>query len=117
MLGRASKLRQREAAASHAAPDHAHVHVTPLWVYLAVFAALLLFTGLTVAVAFVHLGALNDVVAMAIAIFKATLVVLFFMHVKGSTRMIKLTVVSSFFWLLILFGLTLSDYFTRSFLN
>jgi cytochrome c oxidase subunit IV len=110
MLGRAMKLHQQDT-------DHSHVHVTPLWVYLAVFAALLLFTGLTVAVAFVHLGVLNDLVAMAIAVVKATLVVLFFMHVKGSTRMIKLTVVSSFFWLLILFGLTLADYFTRGFLN
>jgi cytochrome c oxidase subunit 4 len=115
MLGRASKLRTREAETSHDLP--AHVHVAPLWVYLAVFAALMVFTGITVAVAFVHMGFLNDLVAIAIAIFKATLVVLFFMHVKGSSRMVKLTVVSSFFWLLILFGLTLSDYFTRGFLQ
>jgi cytochrome c oxidase subunit 4 len=113
MLGRAHKLRTGES--SH--EDHPHVHVTPLWIYLGVFAALMVFTGITVAVAFVHMGPLNDLVAMAIAVFKATLVVLFFMHVKGSTRMVKLTVVSSFFWLLILFGLTLSDYFTRGFLN
>jgi cytochrome c oxidase subunit 4 len=114
MLGQAMKRREEE---SHASGAGSHVHVSSLVTYFAVFAALLAFTGITVAVAFVNLGPLNDLVAMGIAIIKATLVVLFFMHVKGSTRMVKLTVVSSFFWLLILFGLTLSDYFTRGFLR
>ncbi len=92
-------------------------HVTSITTYLVIFFALLVLTGVTVGVAYVDLGPLNDVVAMAIAVFKASLVVLFFMHVKNSRRMTKITVVSSLFWLLILFGLTLSDYWTRGFLG
>ncbi len=91
-------------------------HITPIRTYLLIFFALMILTVVTVAVAMVDLGALNDVVAMGIAIFKASLVVLFFMHVKKSRLMTKITVVASAFWLLILFGLTLSDYVTRGFL-
>ncbi len=85
--------------------------------YLAVFAALMVLTAATVAVAFVDLGAFNDVVAMAIAVLKATLVVLVFMHVRQSARMTKLAIVSGFLWLAILIGLTLSDYWSRGFLG
>ena len=56
---------------------------------------------------------MNTVVALAIACFKATLVVLFFMHVKYSTRLIKLTVIAGLYWMVILLGLTLGDYLTR----
>ena len=91
--------------------------VTPFRTYLFVFLALMVLTAVTVGVAFVDLGAFNDVVAMAVAVTKMTLVVLFFMHVKGSQTMTKLTVVASFFWLVILLALTLSDYFTRGFLG
>lgn len=91
-------------------------HVS-LKVYLGVFLALLVLTTITVVVAFFDLGVLNDVVALGIAVLKATLVVLFFMHVKGSARATKLAVVSGFLWLAILFGLTLSDYLTRGFLQ
>ena len=59
------------------------------------------------------LGALNDIVALGIAMLKATLVLLFFMHVKYAGRLVKLTVIGGFFWLLILFGLTVMDYATR----
>ena len=93
------------------------VHVSSLKTYFAVFGALMVLTALTVAVAFVDLGAFSDVVAMAIAVLKATLVVLFFMHVRHSQLMTKLAAASGFLWLLILFGLTLSDYVTRSFLR
>ncbi len=92
-------------------------YVTPIRTYLIIFFALMILTAITVAVAYVDLGALNDVVALVIAVFKASLVVLFFMHVRHSRRMTKITVVASFFWLLILFGLTLSDYLTRGFLG
>ena len=81
--------------------------------YILVFLALMVGTALTVAAAFVDLGVLNDPVALTIAVIKATLVVLFFMHVRYSQTMTKLTVVASFFWLAILIALTLSDYLTR----
>jgi len=85
--------------------------------YILIFLALMVGTALTVAAAFVDLGAFNDAVALTIAVIKATLVVLFFMHVRGSSRMTKLTIVAGFLWLAILIGLTLSDYFSRGFLG
>ena len=81
--------------------------------YYAVFAALIIGTALTVAVAFVDLGALNNVVMLAIAMTKATLVILYFMHVRWSSRLTWVVAASGFFWLLILFGLTMQDYLTR----
>lgn len=92
-------------------------HVVPVKTYLAVFASLMVFTLITVAVAFVDLGRLNNVVMLGIAITKAILVVLFFMHVKYSTRMIPLVAASGFFFLLILFALTMQDYLTRGWLG
>ncbi len=92
-------------------------HVTSIKTYLAIFFALLVLTVVTVAVAYVDLGAFNDLVAMAVAVTKASLVILVFMHVKNSRLMTKITVVSSLLWLLILFALTLSDYWTRGFLG
>jgi len=88
-------------------------HVLPLTVYFAVFATLMVMTGVTVAVAYIDLGAMNAVAAIVIACFKATIVVLYFMHVKYSTRLIKLTVIAGVYWLIILMGLTMSDYLTR----
>jgi cytochrome c oxidase subunit 4 len=92
-------------------------HVTSMRVYLAVFLGLLTFTALTVWVAYLDLGAFNNAAAMGIAVIKAVLVVLFFMHVAHASRLSKLVVVSGFLWLLLLFGLTLADYFTRGFLD
>ena len=71
-------------------------------------------TYLTVQAAFLDLGPLNTVVALGIAVIKATLVVLFFMHVKYSTRLTWAVVAGSVFWLGILFLLTFSDYLTRA---
>jgi cytochrome c oxidase subunit 4 len=88
-------------------------HVAPKSMYYWVFAALMIGTAITVGAAFVDLGALNNVVMLAIAITKATLVVLFFMHVRWSTRLTWVIAASGFFWLLILFGLTMQDYLTR----
>jgi cytochrome c oxidase subunit 4 len=88
-------------------------HIVPKQTYYQIFAALMVFTIITVAVAFFDLGALNTIVALAIAVTKATLVVLFFMHVKYSTRLTWAVVVGSVFWLLILLVLTSSDYLTR----
>jgi cytochrome c oxidase subunit 4 len=92
-------------------------HITPLRVYFLIFGALLVFTGLTVFVAFRDLGPLNDFIALLIAGVKASLVVLWFMHVRHSTRLSKIVVVAGFFWLAILIALTLSDYLTRGFLS
>src|SRR5689334_13462797 len=92
-------------------------HVLPLRVYFGVFFALLVLTGTTVAVAFIDLGPLNNVVALCIAVLKATLVLLFFMHLRYATRLPSLVVVSGVFWLVILVGLTLVDYATRGWLG
>ena len=91
-------------------------HHVPFTTYLAVFGALMVLTIVTVAVAFVDLGLANVVVAMAVALVKATLVVLFFMHVKYSNRMVQLVIVAAIVWLMILLGITLSDYLTRGWL-
>src|SRR6266545_159168 len=88
-------------------------HILPTRVYYTIFAILLFCTYLTVQIAFLDLGALNAVAALVIAVFKATLVVLFFMHVKYSTRLTWAVVLGSVFWLGILLTLTLSDYLTR----
>ena len=92
-------------------------HVAPKSMYYAVFAALIIGTALTVAAAFIDMGALNNVVMLAIAIAKATLVVLFFMHVRWGTRLTWVIAASGFFWLLILFGLTMQDYLTRGWVD
>jgi cytochrome c oxidase subunit 4 len=88
-------------------------HVAPKSMYYAVFLALLVGTGLTVAVAFVDLGALNNVLMLGIAMTKAMLVILFFMHVRWGTRLTWVVAASGFVWLLILFGLTMTDYLSR----
>ena len=99
---------------THASGHHASVHVTSLGTYLGIFLALMVMTALTVWVAFFDLGAWNNVVAMGIAVTKATLVVLFFMHVLHSSRLTKLVVAGGFFWLLIFFVFTFNDYLTRT---
>ena len=88
-------------------------HVIPTRVYYTIFAILIVCTGLTVWIAFLDLGPLNTIAALAIAVFKATLVVLFFMHVKYSTRLTWVVVIGSVFWLGLLLALTMSDYLTR----
>ena len=89
-------------------------HIVPTRVYYLIFAALMVGTAITVGVAFVDLGPLNAVVALAIAVLKATLVVLFFMHVRYSSRLTWAVVLGSVFWLGLLLALTFSDYLTRS---
>jgi cytochrome c oxidase subunit 4 len=88
-------------------------HVVPKKLYILVFAALIALTGLTTGVAFINLGKWNTVVALAIAVCKATFVVLFFMHLRWSSNLLRVVVASSLLWLVILIGLTLSDVFTR----
>ena len=83
--------------------------------YVAIGMSLLALTATTVFAAFVNLGPFNPVVALLIATIKATLVVLFFMHVKGaSEKLTAVVIVSGFFFLAILLSLALADYTTRA---
>ncbi len=85
--------------------------------YFLTCAFLLVMTLITYVVAKFDLGPLNDIVALGIAVLKATAVVLFFMHVRHSSKLTKLTVVSGFLWLAFMIFITLSDYWTRGWLN
>jgi cytochrome c oxidase subunit 4 len=93
--------------------EHAHTIVGPR-VYVVILFALLLGTALTVWASFIDLGFWNPIIALAIATTKAVLVVLFFMHVKYSTKLTKLTVSAGIFTFLILISLTLADYISRA---
>ena len=90
-------------------------HIVPVRIYVMIFLALLVGTALTVMAAFVDFPwQLNTIVAMTIAITKATFVVLYFMHARYSARLVWVIVASALFWLVIMFALTFSDYWTRS---
>jgi cytochrome c oxidase subunit 4 len=127
-------LRAQGMSETNAKIDHAHKHddehdhehhiVSPM-IYLSIVLALLFFTGTTVWVSYVDLGEMrlpgtgltiywNPVVALAIACTKMVLVVLFFMHVKYSTKLTKLTVMCGLFTFIALIGMTLTDYVTRA---
>ena len=82
-------------------------------IYVRTCLALLALLGLTWAIAYVDLGPFNLIVALAVAMAKAIVIALFFMHIKGSTRLLHLAAVAGLMWLLILISLTLSYYFTR----
>ena len=88
-------------------------HILPTRIYYTIFGVLMLCTYLTVQIAFFDLGPLNTIAAIGIACFKATIVILFFMHVKYSTRLTWAVVLGSIFWFGILIALTMSDYLTR----
>jgi cytochrome c oxidase subunit IV len=95
-------------------PEHAEHHiVTPLQ-YCYVFATLLVGTAITVGAAYVDMGVLNPIVALAIACFKACIVILFFMHAAYQSRLIKVTIAAGFFVFLVLIAMTLTDYMSRS---
>ena len=81
--------------------------------YVGIFLALMICTGATVWAAYINLGQMNIVIALAIATLKASLVVLFFMHAKYSPGRTHLVIICSVFWLAIMLALTLSDYETR----
>jgi cytochrome c oxidase subunit 4 len=92
-------------------------HIVHPRIYISVFLILMVGTGLTVLAAFRDFpGPLNAVVALTIAVIKATFVVLYFMHVRYSSRLVWLVIAAALFWLAIMFALTLSDYSTRSWL-
>jgi len=89
-------------------------HIVSPVIYIIIGGSLLVLTGLTVGAAFLELGIFNPIVALLIACIKAILVVLFFMHVKYSSKLTKLTVFCGLFTFLALVGMTLADYFTRA---
>jgi cytochrome c oxidase subunit 4 len=115
-------MKQHEEESIEAHESHHHI-VSPV-VYLTIVLCLLVATGLTVWASYIDLGEWhiapgltlfwNPVVALAIAATKMILVVLFFMHVKYSTKLTKLTVGAGLFTFIVLVGMTLTDYFSRA---
>lgn len=89
-------------------------HIVSPGIYLVILFALLLGTALTVWASYVDLGLWNPVIALAIATTKAVLVVLYFMHVKYSTKLTKLTIIAGIFMFLTLISMTLADYISRA---
>jgi cytochrome c oxidase subunit 4 len=100
--------------ASHSEASH---HIVPIPVYIGVFLALIVGTIVTTLVAYIDLGPFNVVVALFVAVCKATLVILFFMHVKYSPKLTKLVVISGVFWLMLLLTITESDLLTRTWMG
>lgn len=93
-------------------------HIVPVRVYFMIFMILLVGTAITVIAAFVDFPwRFNTIVALTIATLKATFVVLYFMHVRYSTRLVWVIVTAAFFWMGILFAFTFADYFTRDWLS
>jgi cytochrome c oxidase subunit 4 len=95
-------------------PEHADHHIVTPVTYAIVFGSLLVGTVITVAAAYKDLGIFNPVVALAIACTKAVIVILFFMHVKYQSKLVKLTVGAGFFTFLVLITMTLTDYVSRA---
>jgi len=89
-------------------------HVVSPMIYVVILIALLVGTALTVGASYINLGIFNPIIALAIACTKAILVVLFFMHVKYSSKLTKLTVFCGIFTFLTLIGMTLADYISRA---
>jgi cytochrome c oxidase subunit 4 len=89
-------------------------HVIPQKIYFIIFATLLALTALTTGMAYVDLGPWNTVVALVIACFKASLVLLFFMHLRWSTQLNRVVLLSALLWLVILIGITSIDFLSRS---
>ena len=95
-------------------PEHSEHHIVSPAQYTLVFGTLLVGTAITVGAAYVELGVFNPIVALAIASFKAVIVILFFMHVKYQSRLVKMTVGAGFFTFLVLITMTLTDYMSRA---
>ena len=102
-------------AAAHSAEPHGHI--APVGMYIMIFLALMAGTGITVAVAYVDLGFFNTAVALGIAVTKATLVVLYFMHVRWASRLTWLVIAASVFWLLLMFAIGMTDYLSRDWMG
>jgi cytochrome c oxidase subunit 4 len=95
-------------------PEHAEHHVVGPMAYLGVYVSLILLTLITVGAAYIEMGIFNPIVAVGIACIKGTIVVLLFMHLKYSSRLIKFTCAAGFFTFCVLIVMCLSDYLTRA---
>lgn len=93
--------------------EHAH-HIVGPKTYLSILLALLVLTATTTGVAFLDMGIWNPIVALAIACIKAVLVILFFMHIRYSSKLMMLTVAAGFFTFIVLITMTLTDYLSRA---
>lgn len=95
-------------------PEHHDHHIVGPSTYIKIYISLLILTGVTVGAAKVEMGVLNPVVALLIASVKAAVVILWFMHMKYQTKLLKLTISAGFFTFLVLICMTLSDYMSRA---
>lgn len=95
-------------------PEHAEHHIVTPAQYSIVFGALLVGTLITVVAADIDLGVMNPVIALGIACTKAVIVILFFMHVKYQSKLVKMTVAAGFFTFIVLITMTLTDYMSRA---
>jgi cytochrome c oxidase subunit 4 len=93
--------------------DHGEHHIIPVGTYLKVFTALMVLLIITLFAAYFDLGWLNLPIALTIAVAKVILIVLYFMHVKFSSTLVKIFSGTTLLWLAIMFMLTLADYFSR----
>jgi cytochrome c oxidase subunit 4 len=84
--------------------------------YILVWAILLVLLVITIGVSYVHLGWLNPVAAVTIAVIKAVIIILYFMHVRYGPKLVRVVIAAGFFWLMILLALTMGDYLTRRYL-
>ena len=106
---------QKHTGQTHEHEGHeGELHIVSPRIYIIVGAILLFLTGVTVWASYLELGVFNPIIALFIACVKATIVVLFFMHVKYSSKLTKLTVGAGLFTFLTLIAMTLADYFTRA---
>ena len=97
--------------------SNGHAPVVPVSTYVTIFVSLLVLTAATYYVAIFDFGWMNTPIALAVALLKASLVVIYFMGVRYNTPLTKVVVISGFCWLLIMFGLTLNDYLTRAWIG
>ncbi len=98
-------------------PEHSTHHIVPVGTYLMVFAGLMVLLVMTLVAASFDLGEANLIIAVTIAVLKALLVILYFMHLRWSTKLTQVFAGAALVWLLILFVLTLADFFSRSWIH
>ena len=98
----------------HQEHEEHELHIVSPVIYVVILLCLLTFTGLTVGASYIEMGMWNPIVALGIAVVKAVLVVLFFMHVKYSTKLTMITVGGGIFTFLALISMTLADYISRA---
>jgi len=96
---------------------HQQHHIVPRTTYFIVYLVLMALLGATVLAWYLNLGLLGILLGDMVGIVKATIIILYFMHVRSSSKLIWVVAVAGFIWLAILLGLTLSDYFSRGWLG